>query len=126
MQQSDRLLHIRLLPQVKTDPACLGQNMMRLCASCGDDLIAHFLRKGDIHQLVAMEVPDLAFAEHDHIRARLETLDRVDQLTVRGLNVSSLGDTTLLGNSAGGTVATYLGDIPLYVDLKMIDVLPPW
>jgi outer membrane receptor protein involved in Fe transport len=43
-------------------------------------------------------------------------------LTVRGLNVSSLGDTTLLGNSAGGTVATYLGDIPLYVDLKMIDV----
>jgi iron complex outermembrane receptor protein len=43
-------------------------------------------------------------------------------LTVRGLNVTSLNDTALLGNSAGGTVATYLGDIPLYVDLAMIDV----
>ncbi|HET9694571.1 MAG TPA: TonB-dependent receptor [Steroidobacteraceae bacterium] len=43
-------------------------------------------------------------------------------LTVRGLNVTSMGDTTLLGNGTGGTVATYLGDIPLYVDLKMIDI----
>ena len=43
-------------------------------------------------------------------------------VTVRGLNVTSFGDTTLLGNNAGGTVATYLGDIPLYVDLKMIDI----
>ena len=43
-------------------------------------------------------------------------------LTVRGLNVTSMGDTALLGNGTGGTVATYLGDIPIYVDLKMIDV----
>jgi iron complex outermembrane receptor protein len=43
-------------------------------------------------------------------------------LTVRGLNVTSMGDTTLLGNGTGGTVATYLGDIPVYVDLKMIDI----
>jgi iron complex outermembrane receptor protein len=43
-------------------------------------------------------------------------------VTVRGLNVTSLNDTALIGNDAGGTVATYLGDIPLYVDLRMIDV----
>ncbi|HET7204718.1 MAG TPA: TonB-dependent receptor [Steroidobacteraceae bacterium] len=43
-------------------------------------------------------------------------------VTVRGLNVTSLNDSTGVGNSTGGTVATYLGDIPLYVDLKMIDV----
>ena len=43
-------------------------------------------------------------------------------LTVRGLNVTSMGDTALLGNGTGGTVATYLGDIPVYVDLKMIDI----
>jgi outer membrane receptor protein involved in Fe transport len=43
-------------------------------------------------------------------------------VTVRGLNVTSLNDTALVGNGTGGTVATYLGDIPLYVDLKMIDI----
>ena len=43
-------------------------------------------------------------------------------MTVRGLNVSSLNANESLGNGTGGTVATYLGDIPLYVDLKMIDL----
>jgi outer membrane receptor protein involved in Fe transport len=43
-------------------------------------------------------------------------------ITVRGLNVSSLNDSVSVGNGTGGTVATYLGDIPLYVDLKMIDI----
>ena len=42
-------------------------------------------------------------------------------VTVRGLNVTSLNDTALIGNGTGGTVATYLGDIPLYLDLVMID-----
>jgi iron complex outermembrane receptor protein len=43
-------------------------------------------------------------------------------VTVRGLNVSSLNDSVSVGNGTGGTVATYLGDIPLYLDLKMIDI----
>lgn len=43
-------------------------------------------------------------------------------ITVRGLNVSSLNDSVSVGNGTGGTVSTYLGDIPLFVDLKMIDV----
>jgi outer membrane receptor protein involved in Fe transport len=43
-------------------------------------------------------------------------------ITVRGLNVSSLSDTIAIGNGTGGTVATYLGDIPLFVDLQMIDL----
>ena len=43
-------------------------------------------------------------------------------ITVRGLNVSSLSDAIANGNGTGGTVATYLGDIPLFVDLQMIDV----
>jgi outer membrane receptor protein involved in Fe transport len=43
-------------------------------------------------------------------------------VTVRGLNVSSLNDSVLIGNGTGGSVATYLGDIPLYVDLKMLDL----
>jgi outer membrane receptor protein involved in Fe transport len=43
-------------------------------------------------------------------------------MTVRGLNVSSLNASESVGNGTGGTVASYMGDIPLYIDLKMIDM----
>jgi outer membrane receptor protein involved in Fe transport len=43
-------------------------------------------------------------------------------MTVRGLNVSSINASESVGNGTGGTVATYLGEIPLFVDLKMIDM----
>jgi outer membrane receptor protein involved in Fe transport len=43
-------------------------------------------------------------------------------MTVRGLNVRSIDDGQFLDNSSGNTVATYLGEIPLYVDFKMKDL----
>ena len=43
-------------------------------------------------------------------------------MTVRGLNVRSVDDSEFLDNSSGGTVSTYLGEIPLYVDFKMKDL----
>ncbi|TAA42638.1 TonB-dependent receptor [Corallincola spongiicola] len=43
-----------------------------------------------------------------------------DQIIVRGLNTSSLGPTT--SNSGGGTVGTYVGEIPVYVDLFLNDM----
>src|SRR5690349_14967788 len=61
-EESDRLLHIRLLPQEEAHPARLRQNVVRLCASCRNDLIAHFFREREIHQVVAVDVPDLTFA----------------------------------------------------------------
>jgi outer membrane receptor protein involved in Fe transport len=42
-------------------------------------------------------------------------------LTVRGLNVSNITATDGT-NDGGGTVATYVGDIPLFVDLKLNDM----
>lgn len=43
-------------------------------------------------------------------------------MTVRGLNVTSLNASEFLDNSSGDTVQTYLGEVPVYVDLKMHDV----
>lgn len=45
-----------------------------------------------------------------------------DIMTVRGLNVRSVNSSEFLGNSGGDTVSTYLGEIPLYLDLKMKDI----
>jgi outer membrane receptor protein involved in Fe transport len=43
-------------------------------------------------------------------------------MTVRGLNVRSVDASEFLDNSSGGTVGTYLGEIPLYLDFKMNDI----
>ena len=43
-------------------------------------------------------------------------------LTVRGLNANSLTSSEALGNGGGDTMGTYVGEIPLYVDLKLNDM----
>jgi outer membrane receptor protein involved in Fe transport len=43
-------------------------------------------------------------------------------IVVRGLNADPIGGAEALGNGGGGTVSTYLGEIPLYVDLKLEDM----
>jgi outer membrane receptor protein involved in Fe transport len=45
-----------------------------------------------------------------------------DRIVARGLNADPLGSSEGLLNTGGGTVATYVGDIPLYVDLMLNDL----
>jgi iron complex outermembrane receptor protein len=43
-------------------------------------------------------------------------------IIVRGLNVSPVTGTESLGNTSGDKVSTYVGEIPVYVDLKLADM----
>jgi len=63
------------------------------------------------------------------IAGRVPGMTVVDQgarasstLTIRGLNVNSLAAAEALGNTGGETVGTYIGEIPLYLDLKTFDL----
>jgi iron complex outermembrane recepter protein len=63
---------------------------------------------------IARAVPGLFLVDQGPRAANL--------LVVRGINSTTLNASELLGNKAGGTVSTYLGDVPIYVDLKPFDL----
>ena len=45
-----------------------------------------------------------------------------NSIVVRGLNLNPFQSAEFLGNSGGDTVATYVGEVPLYIDLTLEDI----
>jgi iron complex outermembrane receptor protein len=45
-----------------------------------------------------------------------------NRIVVRGLNADPIGGSEGVGNSTGGMVATYLGEVPIVLDLKLNDM----
>jgi hypothetical protein len=43
-------------------------------------------------------------------------------IVARGLNLNPFQSAELAGNSGGDTVATYVGEVPLYIDLSLSDI----
>ena len=74
--------------------------------------------------LEAREISDLA--ELGRNVPGLYVIDQgkrsANNIVVRGLNLNAFQSAEFLGNTGGDTVATYVGEIPLYVDLTMTDV----
>ena len=45
-----------------------------------------------------------------------------NEIVVRGLSLTTIDKPDLIGNNGGNVVSTYVGDIPLYVDLALNDM----
>ena len=82
----------------------------------------------NIAALSGSQIKEQGFDELADILSFVPGINVVDRggrqgnpIIVRGLNADALGsgDST---NSGGGTVATYLGEIPVYIDLKLNDL----
>jgi outer membrane receptor protein involved in Fe transport len=74
--------------------------------------------------LEAREISDLA--ELGRSVPGLYVIDQgkrsANSIVVRGLNLNPFASAEFLGNTGGETVATYVGEVPLYVDLALNDV----
>src|SRR5712664_5003211 len=59
-EEFDRSVHVRCLPQINTNPATVGKDVVGFGAATCNQLIADLLRKRNVHQAVAMHVADLS------------------------------------------------------------------
>ena len=81
----------------------------------------------NISAIGAANLEEQGFTEISEVLAYVPGINVVDQggrngnvLIVRGINANPLGQGS--GNGTGGTVATYLGEVPLSLDLNLNDL----
>ncbi|HRD47138.1 MAG TPA: TonB-dependent receptor [Caulobacter sp.] len=125
------LASISLLPVVLATPA-LAQD-----ATTVDEIIITATRRDttvqdapiNIAAVGGEAIEEQGFSDMADIAAYVPGVHIVDQggrdgnrIVVRGLNADPLGSSEGVGNGTGGMVATYLGEVPLVVDLKLSDM----
>jgi hypothetical protein len=63
LQQANGPLHVGIRTQIHADPAGIRQDVMRFGVTGGYQGVAHRLRKRNIHQRIAVHVPNFAAAQ---------------------------------------------------------------
>ncbi|MES2032599.1 MAG: TonB-dependent receptor [Pseudomonadota bacterium] len=124
------LASISLLPVLAAAPA-LAQD------ATVDELIITATRRDSTVQDAPINIAAVGgaaieaqgFSDLADISAYVPGVHLVDQggrdgnlIVVRGLNANPLGGSEGVGNSTGGMVATYIGEVPLVLDIKLNDM----
>lgn len=125
------LASISLLPVVLASPA-LAQESTTV-----DEIIITATRRDTTVQDAPINIAAVGgeaieaqgFTDLGDIAAYVPGVHLVDQggrdgnrIVVRGLNADPLGSSEGVGNGTGGMVATYLGEVPIVIDLKLNDL----
>jgi iron complex outermembrane receptor protein len=124
------LASISILPVVLASPALAQETTV-------DEVIITATRRDttvqdapiNIAAVGAESIEAQGFSDLSDISAYVPGVHLVDQggrdgarIIVRGLNADPLGSSEGVGNGTGGMVATYLGEVPIVLDLKLNDM----
>jgi len=130
------LASISLLPVLAAAPA-FAEETVAAADTTVDELIITATRRNSTVQdapinITAVGADAIAaqgFSDLADIAAYVPGVHLVDQggrdgnrIIVRGLNADPLGGSEGVGNTTGGMVATYIGEVPLVLDLKLNDM----
>jgi hypothetical protein len=63
MQHFDRQIHVGGLPKIDADPAARGKDVVGFGATSRDQLISDFLREGNVHKTITVDVADFSPAK---------------------------------------------------------------
>lgn len=144
-RQSGRSLAVRMNPLTVAVASAVGSmSVITVTANAADgpqlreELIVSATRRDTGVQDIPINVSAVRGEQLEALQIRslndfarwVPGLNQVDQgfregspLIIRGLNVSDLSSAeTTVGNGSGDTVATYYGEIPVYIDLELIDI----